>query len=160
MNKLIVSVFALCLSTSAFAARTFDELVQHAVAHGTITDTQVGSYYTLQDLQPNDRSVAHQAEYFSVVGQELSGTFKPHHLEVVSENWRIDANGNWDVEQWGFVVSLSGVVTRFIHNHLVEQRDGIVLIYDRIPTTSAESESAWQKLLQMWENKDAAPALP
>lgn len=160
MTKFIVSIFALCLSATAFAAQTFDELVQTAITKGIEMPTEAGTYRTLERITPNDRAIAHRAEYFSVVGWNIDGEFRADHLEIVSENWKIDADGNWDIEQWGFVVLLNGKTIRFMHNRLVERQDGRVLIYDGIPTTTAEATAAWDQLLQMWENQPASATLP
>ena len=152
--KLIVFALTTMLTASAFAApMSWSELVQHAAITGAAMDTQFGTYHTLTRLEPNDAAVAHTADYFSTVGWTNSnGEYSPARVEIVSENWRIDAAGNWDIDQWGFVIALDGTVQRVMHNRLVEDRFGSVLSYDAVATTADEFSAKWASLGESWRN--------
>lgn len=161
MSKFIVSVLVMLSASAAFAATTWDELVQKAAASSEELESPYGNYRILKYLAPNDASVAHRAEYFSAVGfVDADGKFYLDHIEVVSENWGIDAAGNWDIAQWGFSVTTDGKVVRYLHNRLVEDREGRVLEYSQVETTQADVDLYWQSILGQWLNGFESQALP
>jgi hypothetical protein len=134
-----------------FDAVKWKALQDQVAKVGVRSDTPHGTYVTVMEIIPNAPTEAHHADYFSVVGGVNSnGTFIAGHAEDVSENWQINSAGDWDVDQWLFVVNLMGDVTLSLHYHLMENKAGDVLLHDPLPATEAECLDAWNTRLGVW----------
>jgi hypothetical protein len=147
-----------------FDAQKWGALVAQAAKSTDAMDTESGQFRTLTKITPLDAGQPHQADYFSAVGypDTESGNFSVMYLSAVSETWAIDANSNWDVDQWIYQLSTSGELTSLSHNHLVEEQDGRIVLYDGISTKGADDPGElqhWGVKLDEWERAGLSPQL-
>lgn len=147
-----LSTVLVLLAHAAFASTlSWDQLVDAAVHRGTVHESPVGTYRSLERLSA-DRRQPHTANYFSAVGYDGRDGFEIFRFEVVSENWLIDAEGNWVIDQWGFVLSPEGRLQRWMCYRLVETPQGLVLEQTPLPATVDEANAAWAARLAEWQN--------
>ncbi len=154
--------FVLLHSTSGAAALTtaipagFDTQawmtwLETVVKTGEPTEMPNGIYLTKSHIEPSDTDHSHQADYFSTVGGfQPNGTFVVDHIETVSETWTISADGQRDVDQWLFMATREGDLSRTLHMHVVETADGQVLQDDVVPVTADEAMVRWVGQLNAW----------
>lgn len=148
---LLAGITAQAAIPSDFDSGKWTILLNRTVAQGQGMQTQYGDFKTLTRIAPNNEQAAHTADYFSLVGgTDTDGVFHAGHVEVVSENWQIDQNGNWDIHQWQYVVSMNGDVTQYAQVHLVEKQNREVVSDDYIPTTDAQALTNLSLLLKQW----------
>ena len=136
-----------------FDAVKWQHLVDTVVKSGSPMDFEGGQFRTLSHIVPTDTTQSHQAEYFSTVGVVSNGQYFPQWISVVSENWKINTESNWDIDQWIYQVSPDGALLRLAHNHLVEARDSQVLADDAIATGGADDPAElqhWGQKLNEW----------
>jgi hypothetical protein len=97
---------------------------------------------SIRGLQAKD----HQADYVTLWGGvDADGTFIPDNASLVSENWVIEEDGNWHIDQWIFTMGLDGVIDRVSHSVLVEAPDRLIL--DRISKPSAPGDPSVKEKL-------------
>ena len=167
MKILIAVLFPVLLQVSAqasagsvppqFDAQKWSALVAAAAASTDSMDTDYGQFRSLTRITPLSTDKPHQADYFSAVGypDSESGRFSVMYLSAVSETWAIDANGNWDVDQWIYQLTTEGELASVAHYHLVEQPDGRVLGDDVVPTKGADDPGElqhWGEKLAEWQS--------
>lgn len=138
-----------------FDAQKWQALVDQAAKSPDVMDSQMGQFRILTRMTPNDPTQVHQADYFSVIGYPTTdgSSFSVMSVSAVSETWDIDADGNWDVDQWIYRLSAEGELTGISHNRLVETQDGYVLRYDSFPTKGPEDAGElahWGLKLEEW----------
>ena len=158
----LVTCFTLLHSTSSHAALTtaipagFDiqawlNWLDTVVKTGEPTEMPNGIYLTKSHIEPSDKEHSHQADYFSTVGGfQPNGTFFIDHIETVSEAWTISADGQRDVDQWLFMTTREGDLSRTLHMHVVETADGQVLRDDAMPVNEDEAMAKWIGQLNAW----------
>lgn len=152
MKALLFSITLIFGLAAGATTSSWDDLKARMVSEGASTETQYGIYMTLTDRVDLPAPVkGHHVDYISAVGQyDLTGTFVTYRIESVSETWKIDQNGNWDIEQWLFMTNPAGEVLRSNHIHLVESPTGSILAYDYIPTTEEEFSHQWKSTVTKW----------
>ncbi|MNJ96773.1 hypothetical protein D3C87_145060 [compost metagenome] len=130
----------------------WEALLGEMIFKGDRTETQNGYYMTLtHQVALPAPAEGHHVEYISTVGYyDHTGIYQPMRVEAVSETWRIDRNGNWDIDQWLFVISIAGDVVRGQHVHLVETRTGSIVEYDYLRTTEEEQLQQWKGISDNW----------
>ena len=78
-------------------------IVERALAFGLIReqDEYIPASRYFADLS-GAADVPHKADYFSVWGYTDSetGAFLPDFVTMVSEDWAINSDGNWRIDQW------------------------------------------------------------
>lgn len=90
--------------------------------------------YGLESVTGNP-AASHRAEYVNLWGyQDSLGVFQPGYVTMVSENWPVEADGNWHIDQWIFRFRLDGSVIEASHNQLVETMSRSVLEYKTLET--------------------------
>jgi hypothetical protein len=126
-------------------------VIDRAVAQGEPMETSDGVYLSLKNLQPNDPTQSHRADYFSAVGGfDSHGKFGVSRLEVVSENWVLNQEHNWEIDQWLFRSWPDGDLRLAMHIQLVETADGLLLSSDILKTTDEEGLKEWSSHLNGW----------
>lgn len=133
----------------------FTALAQRAVEKGTLL--QAGDYdlHVLTRRTPDDPANSHLAEYFSAVGvTQTDGKFVAFRVSAVSEDWRKQPNGDWEIEQWVWDAALDGEPLQIFHTLLKEDARGSVLSDVNLPvgqpTDKAEIQR-WEKYVGRWE---------
>lgn len=105
-------------------------------------------------LVPNDKAIPHKADYFSTMGAvDSMGIYHPFEVSAVSEDWRKRENGDWEIEQWIWKVSLTGELRGVMHTMLVETHDGSVLDIINLPVGTAQDPAElerWGAKLGEW----------
>lgn len=157
MKYLLAAMMLLGFNAAAAIPKNIDTqkwnaLVEKIKTEGSSTDTQFGLYKTLsQKVALPAPSRGHHVDYFSTVGfDDSEGVYQAVQLEGVSETWRIDENGHWDIDQWQFVVEVDGQLRLSRHIHFVEKLDGSILEYESLPVTEEEKAQQWEFFLNKW----------
>ena len=105
-------------------------IVERALAFGLIReqDEYIPASRYFADLS-GAADVPHKADYFSVWGYTDSetGAFLPDFVTMVSEDWAINSDGNWRIDQWLHWMGLDGAAQRAQHTVLIEDMDGRIL---------------------------------
>lgn len=157
----IASITAQAQMPPDFDAAKWQQITAETLAKGSLMQTPYNYYKTLSYLNPADLSKAHTADYFSAVGNfDNQQKFVVDHFEIVSETWTIDAQKNWNIDQWIFVVSVDGSLTNGDHNFIVEDAGGRVLVVKTISSTPDERLQGWSERLSEWENRTLGVATP
>ncbi|MFV8250415.1 hypothetical protein [Bdellovibrio bacteriovorus] len=154
MKKLIASIVVsiVMLGSAALASGSqWENLNQIIKDTGTVSETQFGIYLTLSSIVPIGTEGARQADYLSAVGgYDENGNFHAGHLEGVSEQWLIDADGNWSIDQWLFRVSVDGEIDWIAHYHMVQKPNGTMISHDSLIVDDGEGESKWHFWVEDW----------
>jgi len=147
----LFSVFASAALPVDFNEQKWNELVEQVQLNGRSSAYPNGVYLSVGHVSPSDETQDHQADYLSTVGFfDDQSNYHVDHLEAVSETWTLDAEKNWHIDQWIFVLSASGDITKTMRREIVRTQTGIVLKLDSLPATAEESAAHWGKLLQEW----------
>ena len=158
MGKIVFIIMCLmgasALAASAyppgFNAQGWAQLEARAVASGKRIDTDNGTYLVMSHIVPGDISKSHVADYFSVVGSYAGPRqFLTDHVEMVSENWQLK-NGNFDIDQWQYVITTDGQLFESAHNYLVETPSGRVLDDESLSKTQQQSLQTLAARLRNW----------
>lgn len=157
---LMVITFSSTLSPSFSKAEQktdWDHLVEQIISNGKNENTSFGEFRTLTRSSTEDLSSPHLIRYLSVIGgssaedSQKQSTFTIGHVELVWENWLIDADQNWNVDQWLFKVSAEGIPTKTWHYHLViVPENGHVLKHEAIQETPNTQQKAWNDRIAEW----------
>ena len=152
--------FLMMVSSAAFAEQTpWEKLHAHLLQPENYY--QKYNLFLLENIIP-DKTVPHQADYFETaqVIVHPDGSLTPIGTKVFTETWTLDADNNWDVDQWRFTATDDGVPTALVHNHIVETQDTIVVKYEQLPDqdpTSPAAAAVWQAALERWFAWDSGP---
>jgi hypothetical protein len=161
MNHVLVVILLVC-SGNAWAGNTppdfnpakWQQLVDKIIQKGAHMDTDDGAWRSLSSTVPADPTQAHLSNYISTIGgYDSSGTYVAEEISDVSENWQIDSNKNWNVDQWVLQISDAGELVQLAHNTLIETMDGQVLDDRALPVGAASDPAElahWGKLLDAW----------
>jgi hypothetical protein len=145
--------FAFASTTASASADQWNQLVNETVQKGTDAVYGDSDWKILARVVPGDTSKPRQADYFSTIGGVgPDGKYLASAVSVVSENWQI-TNGNWDVDQRIYNLTINGDLIQVNHNHLMEKMDGTVIGDDSLPVgkiTDADVLAEWNKKLAEW----------
>lgn len=134
-----------------FDPQQWNRLVDTTAEKGEMSHYANGTLLTLSRIVPNDLTKTHQADYFSLIGAiDINGDFRPDHAEAVSEAWVLNAKDVWEIDQWIFLMDLSGNVRKNLHRRIQRTQDGMIRGADTIPETEAQSLAQWNLLLKSW----------
>lgn len=144
-----------------FDATKWNTLVQNVSAKGTRADLVDGvTFKTFSVINPRDTARPHTAEYFSTVGSvDSEGQFAATSVSAVSENWSIDQEGNWVIDQWLWNTTLNGDLLSLNHSVLRETATGRVLSIDTFPTGGVHDTAElarWGAKLDFWFHAPAS----
>ncbi len=107
-----------------------------------------------KNIVPENKQAPHKADYFSAIGQlDEFGKFHAREISVVSEDWRKQENGNWEIEQWIFQVRLNGELRSVRHALIIETPEGSVLDVQELPSGAVDSPeelARWGAKLNEW----------
>jgi hypothetical protein len=133
---------------------TWNQIVQKILKNGSDMDSYDGTYRTLSVFQPEDKEQTHWAKYLSAVGAaDSEGTFHAWRIHAVFENWVLNENQQWEIDQWLYVLNMQGQIQRLSHYFLKEEKDGHVLEHRQWATGSIQDPIEQQRLeqfLQAW----------
>tara|TARA_B110001454_G_scaffold181094_1_gene174983 strand:+ start:35127 stop:35654 length:528 start_codon:yes stop_codon:yes gene_type:complete len=166
-NGFLVLMFGLGFSFSTLAAdafavsgvspaesvqiRNWNKLLDIVQKKGHLLETEYGDYLFVEHVEPVDKTQAHVANYFSLVGgKDAGGQFNFGRIEVVSENWQLDQEGNWVIDQYLYRISPEGEIISASHVDMVQSKDRLVLKYNSSGLDEAASKSNWQRILNNW----------
>jgi hypothetical protein len=159
----LIAFFALSPLSQAFAANTppgfestrWEKLVGLVAFIGDQYDIGDGvQLRSFASIIPTDKTVPHKADYFSTIG--LVDTFRKYHpneISAVSEDWRKQTNGNWEIEQWIWKVSLSGELRGVMHGLIVKTPDNTIVEMKNLPVGNADAPeelARWGAKLNEW----------
>jgi hypothetical protein len=153
-SGLISILFIACISIgeSSLAETKFlswADLTYKAVTEGERTDAYGGIFKTLSIVQPLDDDGSYEADHFSGVGgEDAYGKFHASQYQAVSEQWRIDQNGNWNIDQWLFKMDVDGLLTWVAHFQLIELPNGTVLEHRSIEVSKGEGAAKLRDTLK------------
>jgi hypothetical protein len=132
----------------------WNQIVQKILKNGTDMDSYDGTYRTLSLFQPEDKEQTHWAKYLSAVGAaDSEGTFHAWRIHAVFENWVLNENQQWEIDQWLYVLNMQGQIQRLSHYFLKEEKDGHVLEHRQWETGSIDDPTEQQRFkqfLQPW----------
>lgn len=107
-----------------------------------------------KNIVPENQALPHKADYFSTIGVlDQFGKYHAQEISVVSEDWRRQGNGNWEIEQWIFQVRLNGDLKSVRHALVIKTPDGLVLDIQELPSGAADSPeelARWGTKLHEW----------
>ncbi|MGZ3723743.1 MAG: hypothetical protein ACXVA9_12460 [Bdellovibrionales bacterium] len=162
--KYAISGLALIFSLNAFAATVpsdFDQakwqqLLVKIQASQNIMQIQAGELRYLAQIVPADTAKDHHAKYMSVLGNyDERQKYVVEDVSAVDEDWKIDSDNIWTIDQWTYHMSLNGDLIDVSHTQLRE-RDGQVLSMDDLkagaPTDAAELQR-YGSLLNDWTSQ-------
>lgn len=134
------------------AERNWNKLLDIISETGTIVTTAYGGdYLFVQNIEPEDTSKSHRADYFSLVGgHDDEGIFRFGRVEIVSEDWQLNVDGNWIIDQYLITVSLDGQVKRATHVDMIQTKDRHVLKHESQSLDHATATAQWTNILDGW----------
>ena len=139
---------------ASLAPETWNQIVQQILQNGSDMDSYDGTYRTLSVFQPEDKEQTHWAKYLSAVGAaDSEGTFHAWRIHAVFENWVLNENQQWEIDQWLYVLNMQGQIQRLSHYFLKEEKDGHVLEHRQWETGSIDDPTEQQRFkqfLQPW----------
>ncbi|WP_413612439.1 hypothetical protein [Bdellovibrio sp. HCB-110] len=151
---LVLSLFSIFSSAAVptnIDAQKWNELLNQVQLNGLSSSYPNGVYLSVSNIVPNDPTKDHQADYLSTVGfVDDNGNYNPRHVEAVSETWTLDAEGNWHVDQWIFLIGIEASIQKAYHREIVKTPSGMVTKLETIATTSEEENAKWSDLLEAW----------
>lgn len=154
---LVLSLFSIFSSAAVpthIDAQKWNELLNQVQLNGLSSSYPNGVYLSVSNIVPNDPTKNHQADYLSTVGfVDENGNYIPHHAEAVSETWTLDTEGNWNVDQWIFVVGIDAGIQTVYRREIVKTPEGMITKLETISTTSEEEYTKWSDLLNQWFNR-------
>ncbi len=137
-----------------FDAQKWNSFVQKVVAFGESTLIEPYTFRHLSRLQPQDKTKPHQADYIRTTGVvDSQDNYIPFSVSAVSENWAVNAEGNWVIDQWLWDVNLDGGLETVQHFMLVETPSGTVLDVQNLSAgqpSSAEELARWSDKFAEW----------
>jgi hypothetical protein len=158
MSRFILSlVISFLAPTPSFAADSnWNLLVTKIIEAGSITQYENGELRSLQFVTPPDLDQARRAEYISTIGfVGPDNLYYAQSASAVDEDWRVLANGNWEIEQWIYYLKTDGEFYRVLHQTLQRTRDGMILDVTSHPEDfqSPEIQNRWSLILQSWYDR-------
>ena len=146
-KKIVVALLFVFFSSLAFAQDLdWTSLIPKAIAKGETSEANGSIFKTVKDIE------LPKAEYLSVVGGFSDGVFEAWHLEIASEHWIRNEDGNWDIDQWLFAVTLEGKSYFTLHNRMIQTDSGSILFYDSIAIGEGEESTKLAEIHELWKN--------
>ncbi len=151
----LFSIGSMAALPADFDSAQWEALTQKIVQDGERMDFQEGEIRTLSHLVPEDTTKPRRAEYISTLGfASPDGTkYGIYAVSTVSEDWKLRADGNWEIHQLGYVATYDGHLERVMDGILVITQEGRVLETIDHPVGSPESEkelTRWSAELKRW----------
>src|SRR5262249_16926853 len=129
MKAIIIATVA-ALSTLSIQLHAdeaaWNKLINNAVQNGHRAVVSAGyEYRTLTRATSDDETKPRTMNYFSTVGgKDSQGVYQIGNESLVSETWTIDAQGNWNIDQYIFVTTSETEAYQYAHNVVTEKQDG------------------------------------
>ncbi|GEM_PF-3082549 len=118
---------------------------------GKLLESPYGDYLYVEHVEPADAKMPHVANYFSLVGgYDVNGVFQYTHIETVSENWQIDADGNWKIDQYLYRIATDGQIKTSSRVEMIQTKDRVVLKHQIMDFDETNAKSNWQRILNNW----------
>lgn len=164
MTKLLSTVLlaAFTMTASATLAQTvpadldaakWEQLISKARAEGEMLDGgEMGILMVLTRKTPLEGAKGHQADYFSTVGRIINDKYVPIWVSVVSETWRVNADGHWDIDQWIYYVDLYGALYDTKHITMIITQESRVLEHVGHPVDAEDPAEVarWGRMASEW----------
>lgn len=131
----------------------WDRLVSKMITEGQILSTEFGEYRVLSEVQPPDKSVERVASYISAVVYPFGEEIFLDRVESVWEDWKIDNEKNFRVDQWLFRFNPEGELISQSRSVLKLSPTGSILGRDFPETTADEFLHKWEDILASWYGK-------
>lgn len=141
----------LATSINTVQKQNWDKLIDIVQKKGHVLESAYGDYLFLQQIEPSDVTQAHVANYFSLVGgRDAAGQFNFGRIEVVSEDWQINQDGHWVIDQYLYRISPEGEIISGGHVEMIQTKDRIVLKHEFVELGENAVKSNWQRILNNW----------
>lgn len=158
MKYIILILTSLTINLAhAETHKGWEQLLQRAANEGQVQETTFGEFRTLINTTNEDLSKPHLIQYLSVVGGSSQSNdnstpgFYISHVELAWEDWQIDKDNHWNVNQWLFKVDIQGNPIRVWHFHIVEDiESGHIYEHEQIYASPEEQQSAWLERISFW----------
>ncbi|MFN7727890.1 MAG: hypothetical protein ACK5P7_01905 [Bdellovibrio sp.] len=158
LSRFVLSVvISFLVPTTLFATDSnWNLLVAKIIELGSVTQYENGELRSLQILTPPDLDQSRRAEYISTIG--FVGPDNVYHAQAVSaveEDWRLLANGDWEIEQWIFYLRTNGEFYRVLHQTLQRTQAGMItdVTSHSKDFQSPEVQKRWLSTLQSWYDR-------
>lgn len=147
-------LFFLVLSSGAWASRDpFAALTEWTAKSGRYVSGNSDIRY-VERFSSEDLARPHTHDIFVDVGvTDLSGRYSLSEVEAYSEDWRLRADGDWEVDEWNWTAFTDGTLLRLRHNLMVIEQGGFVRSREELPTGDAsdpDETAHWQAKLAEW----------
>lgn len=135
-------------------AQKWDVLTKKTLAEGEILQNAYGLTVHLARVVPPDTTKARSANYFTGVVNDNNGTLIPRRFDVISEDWSINAEGNWLIEQFILSLSPQGDLQSGIHQIVIETPGMTVIKSERfdMPVGAPETLAVLKSRMDGWFN--------
>lgn len=144
-----LSVYA--QSEQSVSSKNWNKILDSVQKTGKLLESPYGDYLYVEHIEPADTAKAHVANYFSLVGgYDIDGVFQYAHIEVVSENWQINGDGNWQIDQYLYRIATDGQIQTSSHVDMIQTKDRVVLKHEIMNFDEAAAKSNWQRILNNW----------
>lgn len=138
----------------AFDLQKYQQVIATAVQKGQSMPVPPYELRSLARGLPSNQSEPHQAEYFGAEGSlDSQGRYGVTRVSVVSEDWRKDSKGNWEIEQRIWFASPTGDLLWVAHDILNEAADGTYLGETDFPVgavTDSSEINRWRAKAAEW----------
>ena len=153
------------LSCSLFSAISFSQTVDPQQQNwekflgivelkGKMTATPFGDYMTLANIEPMDEAESHAADYFSLVGvmgEDQKFSFST--IEVVSEKWQLNVDGNWQIDQFLFRISPAGEILKSYAVDMIQTPSRTILKFEYKNLDQAAMSTNWERVKNGWYSR-------
>lgn len=127
------------------------KLLDVIVNSPTRVPTPNGTYIIHESIIPNDLTKNRIANYISAVGEFSSeNVFDIIYLDAVWEQWVKQENGDWQLDQWTFRVSVTGEYLVGRHNEVVKSEVDERRHSTTLKTDEALLKAKWNELKSGW----------
>lgn len=159
LNWMGLVAMASMVSVSAGAKETWDasgwdRLVSAAIQSGeSQTIDGYAEFRFLSRIEPNDMTQPRVAQYFTVMGASAGDEFNIGGIWIIREDWSINADGDWEVDQWIYTSKREGALISEAHNWMKQSPNGRVLDYKTFPPASALDPATvgrWHAKVSEW----------
>ncbi|MBL7556913.1 MAG: hypothetical protein JNM24_13905 [Bdellovibrionaceae bacterium] len=133
------------------SSKNWNKILDSVQKTGKLLESPYGDYLYVEHIEPADTAKPHVANYFSLVGgYDINGVFQYAHIEVVSENWQISGDGNWQIDQYLYRITTGGQIQTSSHVDMIQTKDRVVLKHEIMNFDEAAAKSNWQRILNNW----------
>jgi hypothetical protein len=163
MKTLFIALIALLASAQAHAVdpASWQQLVQKTLAEGTVLQTQMGPTIHLARLSdPEQKASPRHSDYFTLAVTETPAGYVPNNATLVSEDWLLNAEGNWEVNQILFWMRVDGTLVQASRVEILLSPDHILLKYKNTADAVNDPKTIERYELKLAEwFKENGPAL-